>query len=138
MMPKIKVSPEATSARIMPVTTPLIVWIRIWSNGISMLASLSRHSRERGNPERPASSGCPWTPALRGGDGECAGPLHPQILMDHRVVDLERGGWCVMPDDTFFQNVNPLRRIERQRHVLLDEQHSDMLAMQYIDDFPDL
>src|SRR5258708_34157222 len=36
MMPKIKVNPEATSARIMPVTTPLIVWIRIWSSGISM------------------------------------------------------------------------------------------------------
>ena len=33
MMPKIKVSPEATSARIMPVTMPLTVWIRIWSNG---------------------------------------------------------------------------------------------------------
>src|SRR5579885_2633499 len=31
MMPKIRVSPEATSARIMPVTMPLIVWIRIWS-----------------------------------------------------------------------------------------------------------
>jgi hypothetical protein len=29
MMPKIKVKPEATSARIMPVTMPLIVWIRI-------------------------------------------------------------------------------------------------------------
>ena len=29
-------SPDATSARIMPVTTPLIVWIRIWSSGISM------------------------------------------------------------------------------------------------------
>src|SRR5580704_6029057 len=36
MMPKIKVKPEATSARIMPVTMPLIVWIRIWSSGISM------------------------------------------------------------------------------------------------------
>src|ERR1700722_3020830 len=36
MIPKIKVKPEATSARIMPVTTPLIVWIRIWSSGISI------------------------------------------------------------------------------------------------------
>jgi hypothetical protein len=27
MMPKISVSPEATNARIMPVTMPLIVWI---------------------------------------------------------------------------------------------------------------
>src|SRR5258706_10192194 len=32
MMPKIKVRPDATSARIIPVTTPLIVWIRIWSS----------------------------------------------------------------------------------------------------------
>src|SRR5258708_33770295 len=36
MMPKIRVSPDATSARIMPVTTPLIVWIRIWSSGMSI------------------------------------------------------------------------------------------------------
>src|ERR1700739_2007969 len=32
MMPKINVSPEATSARIMPTTMPLIVWIRICSS----------------------------------------------------------------------------------------------------------
>src|SRR5258707_7071823 len=36
MMPKIRVNPDATSARIMPVTTPLMVWIRIWSNGMSI------------------------------------------------------------------------------------------------------
>src|SRR5262249_24311604 len=35
MMPKISVSPDATSARIMPVTMPLTVWIRMRSNGIS-------------------------------------------------------------------------------------------------------
>ena len=32
--PKISVRPEATNARIMPVTMPLIVWIKIWSSGI--------------------------------------------------------------------------------------------------------
>src|SRR5437660_10078960 len=32
MMPKISVSPEATSARIMPTTMPLIAWIRICSS----------------------------------------------------------------------------------------------------------
>jgi hypothetical protein len=31
MMPKISVSPEAISARIMPVTMPFTVWIRNWS-----------------------------------------------------------------------------------------------------------
>src|SRR4029077_9177926 len=36
MIPKIRVKPEATRARIMPVTTPLIVWMSIWSSGISM------------------------------------------------------------------------------------------------------
>src|SRR5438552_674202 len=34
IMPKIRVSPEATNARIMPVTMPLIVWISSWSNGM--------------------------------------------------------------------------------------------------------
>src|SRR5215469_2227642 len=37
MMPKIRVRPEATNARIMPVTTPFTVWIRICSNAMPML-----------------------------------------------------------------------------------------------------
>src|ERR1700681_3514601 len=32
MMPKISVNPEATSARIMPLTMPLIVWMMICSS----------------------------------------------------------------------------------------------------------
>ena len=44
----------------------------------------------------------------------------------------------VMPDGAFLQNVNPLGGVERQRNVLLDEQHGHPFAMQYIDDFPDL
>src|SRR5260370_26643104 len=39
MMPKIKVSPEATRATIMPVTMPLTVWIRICSMGMPTLHS---------------------------------------------------------------------------------------------------
>src|SRR5260370_34821808 len=39
MMPKIKVSPEATRAKIMPVTMPLTVWIRICSMGMPTLHS---------------------------------------------------------------------------------------------------
>ena len=35
MMPKISVSPEATSARIMPVTMPLTVWMAMMSQGMS-------------------------------------------------------------------------------------------------------
>ena len=33
MMPKISVRPEATSARIMPVTMPLTVWMRMMIPG---------------------------------------------------------------------------------------------------------
>src|ERR1700716_962576 len=40
MMPKISVSPEATSARIKPVTMPFSVWIRIWSSGIACRNSM--------------------------------------------------------------------------------------------------
>src|SRR5260370_42401677 len=39
MMPRIKVSPEATRATIMPVTMPLTVWIRICSMGMPTLHS---------------------------------------------------------------------------------------------------
>ena len=40
MMPKISVSPEATSARIMPVTMPFTVWIRqlVERNGLEETA----------------------------------------------------------------------------------------------------
>ena len=37
MIPKMRVSPEATRARIMPVTIPLMVWIRIWSRRMGTL-----------------------------------------------------------------------------------------------------
>src|SRR6516164_5852348 len=39
MIPKIKVRPEATSARIMPVTMPLMVWISSWSNDTAWMKS---------------------------------------------------------------------------------------------------
>src|SRR5215475_2401368 len=35
MMPKMRVSPEATRARIMPLTIPFTIWTRIWSKGIT-------------------------------------------------------------------------------------------------------
>src|ERR1700676_3169360 len=59
MIPKIRVSPEATSARIMPVTMPLIVWISSWSNGMasSTASNTGSHShvladRRVAGPER--------------------------------------------------------------------------------------
>ena len=36
MIPKISVNPEATSARIMPLTMPFSVWITKCANGIPM------------------------------------------------------------------------------------------------------
>ena len=41
MMPKISVSPEATSARIMPVTMPFTVWI---------MHQIERNSSEKNGP----------------------------------------------------------------------------------------
>src|SRR4029078_3642496 len=41
MMPKINVRPDAISARIMPVTMPLIVWITIWSQGMENKIAVS-------------------------------------------------------------------------------------------------
>src|SRR5262245_52739107 len=38
MMPKIRVSPEATSARIIPVTIPLTVWMMMMSQGMSTVS----------------------------------------------------------------------------------------------------
>ena len=35
MMPKISVKPEATSARIMPVTMPFTVWMMMRSRGMA-------------------------------------------------------------------------------------------------------
>src|SRR6185369_13605963 len=43
MLPKISVRPEATSARIMPATMPLTVWMAMMSQG--MPASMPLHSQ---------------------------------------------------------------------------------------------
>src|ERR1700726_3160630 len=95
MMPKINVRPDATSARIMPVTTPLIVWIRICSIGMPT--------------------------------------LHTQILMDHGVVDAQLGCQCVVPDDAFLDEVDPLACFQGQRNILFDEQDRDILTPEHAD-----
>src|SRR5580704_8466670 len=92
MMPKISVSPEAISARIMPVTIPFTVWMSSRSSG-----KLRKKSR---------------TAAI----------LHPQILVDDGVVRLERGGGRLVPDRALLHEIDALARRERQRHVLLDQQ----------------
>src|SRR5688572_2907260 len=96
MMPKISVSPEATSARIKPLTRPFTVWIRIVSTS------------------------------------------DPQVLVDDRVIGPEIGGRRVVTDDALLHDVDAVRRIERERDVLLDEQDRDPGPVQDVDDLADL
>src|ERR1700730_7842414 len=100
MIPKISVSPDATSARIMPVTMPLTVWIRMRSTGIST--------------------------------------LDPQVLLDHRVVHAQLGGGGVMPDRALLHDVDPLARLERQRHILLHQEDRHLLPTEHLDDVANL
>src|ERR1700751_105290 len=99
LTPKINVRPDATSARIMPVTMPLIVWMRICSKGMPT--------------------------------------LHSQISMDDGVVHTQLGRKCVVSDDAFFDEIDPLARLQGQRNVLLDEQHGDIFVPEHVDDLPD-
>src|SRR5678815_1123627 len=100
MMPKIRVSPDATSARIKPVTMPLIVWIRIWSSGISMSDS--------------------------------------EIFVDHWVVDVQRRRERVMAHLALLDEIDPPAGLQRQRHVLLDQQHRHAFGPERTDDLEDL
>src|SRR6516165_2398228 len=99
IMPKINVRPDATSARIIPVTTPFIVWIRICSTGMPT--------------------------------------LHSQILVDDGVVDAQLGRQCMVSDDAFFDEVDPLPGLQGQRDILFDQQDGNVLAVERVDDLPD-
>src|SRR5258705_13368164 len=92
MMPKISVRPEATSARIMPVTRPLTVWMRMISQG--MLANRSI-------------------------------PSDSQVLMDDRIVHGQLRGRGVVAHRALLHEVDALAGLQRQRHVLLDQQDGD-------------
>src|SRR5687767_12696275 len=70
MIPKIRVSPEATSARIMPLTSPFTVCTRNWSNG--MAATL--------DPQVLVNDGVVGAEGGRGGlvpDGALLHDVHP-------------------------------------------------------------
>src|SRR5262249_41729315 len=109
MMPKIRVSPEAISARIMPVTMPLIVWIKTSSQGTVASAP---------NPQLIAS--------------------HSQVAVDHRIVWGQLRGGGMVAKLPFLHEVDALTGAEGQFDVLLDEQDSHPLAMQSVDDAADL
>src|SRR5471030_2758324 len=108
MMPKISVSPDAISARIMPVTMPLSVWMTNSSIGKS-----AKNAR---------------TAAI----------LHSEILLDDIVADLEIGRFGVMAYRALLHDVDALARFQGQRHVLLDKQNCDAFVMQRIDDLVNL
>src|SRR5579883_392172 len=74
MMPKIRVRPDATSARIMPVTTPFTVWIRMRSSGMATCLY----------SQVPADHGVAG--AELGGDG-----LVPHRAFLHEIDALARG-----------------------------------------------
>src|SRR5215212_673219 len=108
MMPKISVSPEAISARIMPVTMPFKVWMTNSSTGKSA-------KNER-----------------------IAAILHPEILLDDGIADLEVGRERVVADRALLHDVDPLAGLERQRHVLFHQKNRDAFVVQRINDLVDL
>src|SRR6186713_1840000 len=108
MMPKISVRPEAISARIMPVTMPFSVWMTNNSKGKSAK------------------------------NETIAAILHPEILLDDVVADLEIGGPRVMADRALLHDVDALTGLQGQRHVLLHQQDRHAFVVQRIDDLMDL
>src|ERR671918_696122 len=100
MMPKISVSPEATRARIIPLTTPLTIWTTSWSNGTTT--------------------------------------LHPQVLVDHRLIGPQLGGRGVVAHGALLHDVDALGDPERERHVLLDQENRHALAAKHLDDLADV
>src|SRR5439155_15908511 len=101
MIPKMSVSPEATRARIMPLTRPLMVWMRICS---------------RGMPTRSDS----------------------QVLVDDGVVGAQVRRGCVVADHALLHDVDAVRGLEGERHVLLHEEVGHAVAVQDVDDLVDL
>src|ERR1051326_5123402 len=108
MMPKISVRPEAISARIMPVTMPFSVWMKNSSIGKSAK------------------------------NDKIAAILHSEILLDDVVADLQIGRFGVMADDALLHEIDALAGFERQRHILLNQEDGDALAMQRIDNLVNL
>src|SRR3974390_826225 len=112
MMPKISVRPEAISARIMPVTMPLTVWIRTWSSGKPWMICTSIVIAR------------PW--------------LDPEILLDDGIAPAQARRRRVVADRTLLHEVDALACLEGKRHVLLDQEDGDALLVQRRDDGADL
>src|SRR4051812_17134859 len=109
MIPKISVSPDAISARIMPVTMPLSVW---------MINNCQGKSPKKARID--------------------AAILHSEILFDDVVADLKVGRSSLMADRALLHDVDALTGLKRQRHVLLDQQDRNAFAVKRVDDLVNL
>ena len=56
----------------------------------------------------------------------------------HRVIGAQVGGRRVVPHDALLHDVDALGRLERQRHVLLDEEDGHAVPVEHVDDLADL
>src|SRR5215472_6583212 len=139
MMPKIRVRPEATSARIIPVTTPLMVWIRTWSSGMPITSPYRCHGEAPpGGAAISTTAPARHEMASLRSQRRRLHASHAEVLMNQRVIDLQFRGHRVMAHLALFDEVDPPAGRECQRHVLLDEQHGDPLAGERADDLRDL
>src|SRR5262245_59487263 len=130
MIPKISVSPEATRARIKPLTTPLSVWMRKASMRLKTSPSFSR-----------SATALPGRSERLGGLGGHVGVPHllnPQVLMDDGVVGAQLSGRRVVADDALFHDVDAVADLEGQRDILLHEEDGHALAVEHPDDLVDL
>src|SRR5208282_6505162 len=64
--------------------------------------------------------------------------LDAQIAADDGVVGPELGGHGVVPDGAVLHQVDAPAGLERQRDVLLHQQHRHVLSAQHVDDLADL
>ena len=54
----------------------------------------------------------------------------PQILFDDGMVDVDLGGGAMVAHAAFLHDIDALARLERQRHVLLDQKNGDAFVVQ--------
>ena len=61
-----------------------------------------------------------------------------EVLVNDRIVDGQLRGGRLVADGALLHEVDALARLQRQRHVLLDQQDGDAFLVQDVDDLADL
>src|SRR6266403_1006852 len=130
MMPKMSVSPEATSARIIPFTRPFRSWTATCSSTLS--GPRRRAPPPAGAAPRQRARAGPAPPDAR------AGGSNAEVAVDHRVARAELGGRRHVAHGALLHDVDAIADVEGERHVLLDEQNGHPLLVKRVDDRPDL